>query len=267
MTKYFQIVGFCLAFLWTSAFANTEDTTQTGHTAPVQKETILVAGATGQTGRLIVEQLRSAQYDIRAMTRSRARAADLFGEADFWVEADVTKPESLQAAMKDIDKVICTIGATAASGANGPEFVDYGGVRHLVDTAVDAGIKHFVLISSVGVTQEDHFLNKVFGDVLKWKLKGEDYLRQSGLRYTIVRPAGLQNMPGGVMDIVFRQGDEKGLEGLITRADVAAITIEALNNPDAHYKTFEALNTAERQNPNWADGFADLIADTPAQNN
>ena len=251
-----------IALVSLSAFSDASETTTPDETVQATPtETILVAGATGKTGRFVIEQLDAQNYPIRAMTRSVARASETFGESDTWVEADAKDLESLRTAMEGVDKIICTIGATAATGENGPEFVDYGGVKNLVDAALEAEIKHFVLVSSMGATQEDHFLNKVFGDVLKWKFKGEEYLRQSGLSYTIVRPGGLQNMPGGMMEIVFQQGDPVGPDRLVTRADVAAITVEALTNENAANKTFEVYNNAEQVNPNWRDALADLVTD------
>ena len=90
MRKWCRLVGVALSLFWTSAFANTDEATQPTTTdALLPAETILVAGSTGQTGRLVVEQLAETNYITRAMTRSRARAVELFGESDDWVEADV----------------------------------------------------------------------------------------------------------------------------------------------------------------------------------
>jgi hypothetical protein len=49
----------------------------------------------------------------------------------------------------------------------------------------------------MGVTDPDHMLNKILDNVLVWKLRGEDALRAAGVPYTIVRPGGLQDGPGG----------------------------------------------------------------------
>jgi uncharacterized protein YbjT (DUF2867 family) len=103
----------------------------------------------------------------------------------------------------------------------------------------------------------------MFGDVLIWKLKGEDYLRASGLPYTIVRPGGLLNEAGGKGDIVLEQGDRKftGSTLTIPREDVATITVQALRHPEAKFRTFET----HRQNGppviDWKAKFAGLKPD------
>ena len=233
----------------------------TSGTQDVANETILVVGASGMTGGLMIRRLHEADRALRAMTRDKERAIDNFGDSYDWIEADVRDIDSLKIALAGVDKVICSIGATEASGENSPEFVDYGGVKNLVDVSLEAGIKHFVLISSRGVTQEDHLLNEAFANVLKWKFKGEEYLRQSGLSYTIVRPGGLTNWPGGTMVIKVMQGDDPNVQGYVTRADVAIVAIEALTNPQAHNKTFEILNVVESYDENWVDALAELQSD------
>ena len=225
--------------------------------------TVLVAGATGRTGRFITEQLVAKGYNVRAMTRrDLTDAADTFGQDYDWVQGDVRDVDTLKLAMEGVTHVICAIGSTQSYGPNSPEYVDYGGVRNLADVAKEFEVKHFVLVSSMGVTQQDHFLNKVRGNVLIWKFLGEEHLRRSGLNYTIVRPSGLQNMPGGVMSIELLQGDDPAKQGLVTRADVAAVTIEALSNEGAVNKTFEITNGDVNPEDNWPDRLADLKADT-----
>lgn len=236
--------------------------------AATADELVLVAGATGKTGRLIVEQLRSQGYKVRAFVRDTERARKTLrevlgedpGEHLEFAEGDVRDPESVSRAMDGVTLVITSIGATQKEGENSPEFVDYGGVKNLADAAVAADVGQFVLISSMGVTHEDHVLNRIMGNVLIWKLRGEDHLRASGLNYTIVRPGGLYNEPGGEQLIVFEQGDNVK-QVTITRADVANICVAALRYPEARNRTFEVYSLKETPNENWAEMFAALNPD------
>jgi len=109
------------------------------------------------------------------------------------------------------------------------------------------------------VTHEDHYLNKAFDNVLKWKLKGEQVLRTSGIPYTIVRPGGLTDEDGGQHEILFKQGDKDG--GLITRADVARVCVAALEIPAARNKTFEVINGSTPPAKDWQTLFAGLKPD------
>jgi len=227
---------------------------------------VLVAGATGRTGRLVLEQLRrDPRYAIRPMARDLAAARKNIGADYAWVEGDVTKPATLGPALAGVSLVVVTIGATERSGPNSPEFVDYGGVKNLTDAARAAGVRQLVLESSMGVGSGGGMLgmmlNLLSGDALKWKAKGEAHLRASGVPYTIVRPGGLTDDPGGQTGIALQQGDEGS--GRISRADVAAVMIAALDNPDALGRTFEVINDDQAKRDAWRTGFSALRRDSP----
>ena len=223
------------------------------------KGLVLVAGATGGTGREVVKHLLLNDFSVRALVRNEDSARKLFGDDVTYVVADVRQPDEIIKAMKGTQYVITAIGATRGDKTNSPEFVDYGGVRNLADVAKALDIKQFVLVSSSGVTDEDHFLNKAFNNVLKWKLKGEDALRASGVPYTIVRPGGLVDEPGGQAIIVFSQGDTTS--GAITREDVAMVCVAALQYPAAVNKTFETYSETGEYSADWQAMFGSLKAD------
>ncbi len=230
----------------------------TGPQAEVSR--VLVVGATGQTGRLLVADLQAAGYAVRAFVRDAERARNLLGEDIELFVGDVKDPATIEPAMQGSDAVISAIGARGAKGPDRPEMIDYMGVKNLSDAAVAAELKHFVLVSSMGVTHEDHPLNKMFGNVLIWKAKGEQTVRDSGLAYTIVRPAGLVNEPAGQGRIVLEQGDKPG-QHQIPRADVSTICVQALGNPEARFKTLETYRVDGPKVNDWAGSFKALSAD------
>jgi uncharacterized protein YbjT (DUF2867 family) len=224
---------------------------------------VLVAGATGQTGALVVKQLQADGYRVRALVRDTARAREQLGPGVEYAQGDVKDPATLGPAMAGVDYVVSSIGARGKDGPDRPEMIDWQGVRNLVDAAKAAKVRQFVLVSSRGVTQADHPLNRMFGDVLKWKLEGENYLRASGLAYTIVRPGGLLNEPPRQGDIAFEQGDRRftGSALTIPRADVAIVCVEALREPGARSRTFEIHRTTGAPVTDWKAKFAALGAD------
>jgi uncharacterized protein YbjT (DUF2867 family) len=229
-------------------------------------ELVVVFGATGRTGRLVLAELAgTGRFATRAVARNPAGvAADLKASAQ-WIAGDVTRPDSLPAALRGARYVICTVGATERSGPNSPEFVDFGGVRNLTDAAQAAGVRQLVLVSSMGVESGGGVvgwvLNLLSGDALEWKLKGEDHLRASGVPYTVVRPGGLGDGPGGGSGIRFQQGDE-GM-GAIPRADVAAVVVASLGEPEALGKTFEIRSDDDLRPGAWRQSFATLSRDRP----
>jgi len=73
--------------------------------------------------------------------------------------------------MSGVDAVISSIGARGKDGPDRPEMIDYQGVRNLTDAAKAAKVRQFVLVSSRSDPGRPS-LNRMFGDVLVWKLKG-----------------------------------------------------------------------------------------------
>jgi uncharacterized protein YbjT (DUF2867 family) len=91
---------------------------------------VLVVGATGSIGRLVVEESIREGYPTRALVRDpdKARRVPLGAEI---VVGDVTRPDTLPAAVAGIDAVVFTLGSGGA-GRTGAETVDYGGVRNVL---------------------------------------------------------------------------------------------------------------------------------------
>ncbi|MCY3605335.1 MAG: SDR family oxidoreductase [Gammaproteobacteria bacterium] len=221
-----------------------------GQVAPVQAEEaaaegdmkplVLVAGATGKTGVLVVQQLKAKGYPVRAFVRDAAKAAERLGPDVEAVVGDLRDPASIAATLDDVDVVVNAAGSgVPAPDDNMPEHVDFEGARNLADAAAAAGVGHYVLISSMGATQDDHQLNRLFNNILIWKRKGEEAVAASGIPYTIIRPGGLNDGPGNEQTVIFEQGDLPGLEKAISRADVARVTVAAVKDDGARNKVFE----------------------------
>ncbi|MDX2143069.1 MAG: SDR family oxidoreductase [Rhodospirillaceae bacterium] len=221
------------------------------------KPTVLVAGASGGTGRLIAAALLKEGFAVRGLTREPERAAPAGDPAIQWVKGDVKDAASLPAAIGGAKIVMSAVGAREPQGENRPEKIDWEGVRNLIDAAKAATVDHFVLESSCNVTIPEHNFNKIFNGLLLWKLKSEDHLRASGLGFTIVRPPQLLDEPGGLKGIRFQQGDLGG-PGQIARADVAAVMTAALSHRAARNTTFEIFGDDSRPPGAWRESFTAL---------
>lgn len=222
---------------------------------------ILVVGARGGIGQQLVGKLLAQKQDVRGLVRDLASAQNMFGAQDCLqlVEGDVRDPATLQGTFNGARAVICAIGAKAPAGENSPEKIDYEGVRNVILAAKDAGIARFILISSISVTHPENELNN-FGRVLDWKLKGENVLRESGLNYTIVRPDWLSDESGGKSGIRIGQGDTLS-GGQISRSDVAAICLAALDDISTYHTTFEISSGDGNPPARLNDLFAALKTD------
>ncbi|MEA5464435.1 SDR family oxidoreductase [Leptothoe sp. PORK10 BA2] len=214
---------------------------------------VLVVGATGKTGRWVTTQLSAAgaAMVVRAMVRDRAKAD--FANGVEVVVGDVLKPASLKAAMAGCDAVICATGAAPSFDVTSPYQVDFVGTRNLVDVAKETGVKRFVIVSSLCVSNFFHPLN-LFWLVLFWKKRAEEYIVKSGLTYTIVRPGGLRSEDGGEA-IVMASADSL-FDGGIPRQKVAEVCIAALGEPEAENKIVEIVVSAEAQEQSFERLFA-----------
>jgi uncharacterized protein YbjT (DUF2867 family) len=222
---------------------------------------VLIVGATGRSGPAMIDALKAAGYsNLRALVRDAATAKSKLPADIQLLQGDVRDPASLRAAMQGVTYIVSSLGSnTFNDPTNSPEMVDYQGVRNLAEAAKAAGVKHYVQVSSLGVTNPNHPLNR-FGKVMDWKLKGENALRASGVTYTIVRAGGLADEPGGKAGIRALQGDR--LEGgRITRADVATVCVKALGDRHARNKTFEIVAGEPGAQVDWAKFFKVLAAD------
>lgn len=205
---------------------------------------VLVAGATGQTGRRVVQQLVAQNIPVRGLVRDRIAAASLLPDSVELVVGDVLKPETLAAAIADCTVLICATGAKPSLDPTGPYKVDYEGTRNLVKAAKAAGIEQFVMVSSLCVSRLFHPLN-LFWLVLYWKKQAELYLQGSGVPYTIIRPGGLRNEadPPG-RNLVMQPADTL-FEGSIARDQVARVCVEALKDDGAKNKILEIVTTTD----------------------
>ncbi|MBT4740172.1 MAG: SDR family oxidoreductase [Rhodospirillaceae bacterium] len=209
--------------------------------------TVVVAGATGRTGKRIVETLNAQGYRVRGLTRDAARAENQHGNIAEWMSCDVRNPNAVATAIAGMDAVICAIGYTQFAGPNGGQFVDYLGVRHLVDQAIAHKVKHMALISSGSAgPARVQTRNPLFGYVGYWKTKAENRLKTSGLSFTIVGPAGLLDNPGGAHSIRAIKRPEyiklPMAKRVVDIGDVATVVVASLTNPVLTGKSFALLN-------------------------
>ena len=192
----------------------------------VAPKTILVAGATGQTGRRIVEKLsKMGDVSIIGGVRDTAKAEKELSKSSITIRGamidevkavdtkgvslkplDVTKDsvDKLAATLTGCDALIVATGFVPsnpfAMGADA-HAVDNLGTKSLVDAAKKSGVSKIVLVSSIltnarawGQENSPGFqVTNAFGNVLDEKLEAEKYLRASGIDYTIVRPGGLKS--------------------------------------------------------------------------
>ena len=241
---------------------------------------VLVAGATGGVGQLVVAKLLDKGVLVRALTRNKDKAEEMFARSVEVTVRDIRYPDTLASATQGVTHIICCTGTTAFPSLrwdfsnfqpkNTPQEVDGEGVKNLV-AAAPQSLKRFVFVSSCGVLRKDslpfNILN-AFG-VLDAKLQGERAIKASGLPYTIIRPARLIDGPytsydlntliraktDGKKGVVIAAGDS--LNGETSRIDVANVCVQCLDYETTINKAFTIVNSGERPSViNWEQLFA-----------
>jgi uncharacterized protein YbjT (DUF2867 family) len=215
----------------------------------------IVIGATGETGRRIVQELISRNIPVRCMVRDIEKAKSILPAEAELVLGDVLQPETLGAAFGDSTVLLCATGAKPSFDPTGPYKVDYEGTKNLVNAAKEKGIEHFVIVSSLCVSQLFHPLN-LFFLILIWKKQAEEYLQKSGLTYTIVRPGGLKNEDNS--DAIVMQNADTLFEGSIPRQKVAQVCVESLYDEQARNKILEIVAKEDANPKTFSELFASV---------
>ncbi|KAK7359627.1 hypothetical protein VNO77_01589 [Canavalia gladiata] len=233
------------------------------------KKKIFVAGATGSTGKRIVEQLLAKGFAVKAGVRDLDKARTALSSANpslQIVKADVTEGSDklAQAIGDDSEAVVCATGFRPGWDLLAPWKVDNFGTVNLVEACRKRNVNRFILVSSILVNGAAMgqllnpayvFLN-VFGLTLVAKLQAEKHIRKSGINYTIIRPGGLRNDPptGNVV----MEPEDTLYEGTISRDQVAEVAVEALAYPEASYKVVEIVSRPDAPKRTYHDLFGSI---------
>jgi nucleoside-diphosphate-sugar epimerase len=209
-------------------------------------QTIFLAGAGRGVGREIAKILLKNEppsVRLQVLVRNPTYKVELEAIGAEVFIGDALNLMDLEAAMlqdRCIDTVITTMGGLP-SDLGGR--ADCEGNQNLVDVAVKAGVKRFIMVSSIGtgdsVVAVSPQVLQVLGPILKEKEKAEQHLIASGLNYTIVRPGGLKSEPATGNAVLT---EDIHVAGVIHRADVAKLVCDCLHSERANHKIFSAVD-------------------------
>ena len=203
---------------------------------------IFLAGASSGVGREIANCLTAQDLKIKAFFRSEEKRQELSAMGIKVVIGDALNVNDLENAIlgeEAIDTVISTIGGVPKDS----ERADYLGNKNLIDAAVKAGVKKFILVSSIGSGNSANAIPpqalETLKPVLIEKEKAEQYLINSGLTYTVIRPGGLKSEPATGNGILT---EDPKIAGTIHRADVAQLVCRSLNSEKTNNKILSAID-------------------------
>jgi uncharacterized protein YbjT (DUF2867 family) len=195
-------------------------------------ENILVAGANGTTGKIIVRILNQSQYfNPIALVRKEEQLAyfqsqniqTILGDLEDDISHVFTSP---------IDKVIFAAG----SGGKNVKGVDQEGAKRLIDASKKSNIKKFVMLSSMGADKPEEATQ--LQEYLLAKYNADEYLKKSGLNYSIVRPGTLTNES---QELTIELMEKLNKQGEISREAVAQTLVQSLDDKVGNNATFEII--------------------------
>lgn len=198
---------------------------------------ILVAGATGQLGSEIVRRLLKRGEKVRALVRSTSDAGKVAALEKAGAEiarGDLKEPETLRAACVGAHVVISTVTIIAtARDTDSFEATDAAGTKHLIDAARTAGAEQFIFVSFDTTRSPEAPLTAAKRDV-------EEYLKRSGMKYTILHPSLFMEVwlspmlfadPAAGTAKIYGDGTHK--IRYVATADVAELAVQCVGNPEA----------------------------------
>ena len=207
---------------------------------------ILVTGATGFVGPKIVHALRAQEREVRCLVRKPGRAGTLKAWGCEIVQGDVTDAESVRRAAEGCEAVVHLVAIIAGSRETFDRVMT-GGTQNAVAAARAAGVRRFVLMSALGVSEQTRTLVPYYG--AKWAM--EEAVRDSGIEHVVFRPSFVFGRDGGILPLFVRQvrwspvtpvlgSGERQLQPIWVE-DVAAHFAGAVDLPAAANRTFELV--------------------------
>jgi uncharacterized protein YbjT (DUF2867 family) len=200
---------------------------------------IVIAGGHGQIA-LRLERLLAARGDeVAGLIRKAEQGDDLreAGAEPVLMDLESASVEEVAARLQGADAAVFAAGAGPGSGVQRKDTVDKGAAVLFADAAVRAGVRRFVVVSSMGADPE-HRGDDVFDVYLRAKGEADAYVRGLDLDWTILRPGSLTNDAGtGLVRLEARTG-----RGPVPRDDVAAVLAELVDTPATAGLTLELVS-------------------------
>ncbi|MRH43641.1 NAD(P)H-binding protein [Aquibacillus halophilus] len=196
---------------------------------------VLVIGANGKVGKHIIKKLQESNHQPVAMVRDTEQVPYFEQLGVKTVLGDLEKDFSN--AFYGVDGVIFAAGSGPNTGADKTIIIDQEGAIKSINYAKQFDIQRFMMLSSIKADQPEEVPE--MKHYLFAKHRADEYLKSSGLNYTIVRPGGLTNEVG-TGKVQMEQHIKEF--GTIPREDVAATLVYLLSVPRAKNKSFDLVS-------------------------
>ena len=204
-----------------------------------------ITGASGKTGYRIAEEAIKKGLKVRQIIRKNSNVVNGLEKIET-LRISLEKKEDLDNALENLDALIIATGARASLDLTGPAKVDALGVYRQLQSCKRVGIKRVILISSLCTGKLFHPLN-LFGLILIWKKVGENFLKNSNLEWTIIRPGGLKESENIKSENIDYSKVDTQIKGSIPRRLVAKCCIDSLRNKKSINKIIEITSSTDNK--------------------
>jgi NADH dehydrogenase len=202
---------------------------------------VLVAGATGQLGSVIVRKLAASGVKVRALARNRDRLARFASSAEI-APVDLRDLPALTDACRGVDQIVATANNNMGKGETSPTRIDLSAYQNLCAAARNTGVRRLVYVSFRGVSQDAPV------DIFRIKWYIEDAIRRSGVTHVMLRPTAFMDIwideiiAKGIRDkgVTTIFGDGHTIANYIAVDDVAQFAANILARSDVVNEAVDA---------------------------
>lgn len=206
---------------------------------------LLVIGANGQIGKMAVDKIRkNTPHTPIAMIRNEQQVEQFHKVNVETVIADLEG--DFEHAVKGKDGIVFTAGSGGHTGADKTERVDREGALKSIDYAKKHNVQRYIMVSTLGIGLGPDKWPASMDHYFRAKAAADEYLIQSGLTYTIIRPGRLTNeSPKNKIELKEGSGSITHA-GDITRSDVAQLVVKCLDADNTNLKILPVLQGEEQ---------------------
>lgn len=197
------------------------------------QQPILIAGATGALGGLVVRKLLTAGVPVRAIGRNREKLSALAAVGAEIVIADLLDRAAVARACEGVAQVYSTVNNVMGRGTSSPNRVDIPAHASLCAAAREAGVRRFVFLSGRDMTADSPV------DFFRVKHAIENVVRASGVPFVLIHASAfMETWVGMLIDGIRKNGtaalfgDGRTVGNYIAIDDVAEFSLRILTRPD-----------------------------------
>jgi putative NADH-flavin reductase len=225
--------------IWTGRFVLQPSMKSYERSTPMR---LTIFGATGGTGKSLVEQALAAGHEITAVVRDPTRLPLPPQARLHMITADVMDPVAIAPAVDGADAVLTALGPRGT----GPTSISEDSTRSIIEAMEKSGARRLITVSGsiVDDAGDGFFMHRVMKPLARRTFLrnvsadmrcAEDLVHSSNLDWTIFRPPRLTNKPAsGRYRTAVDRNPPRGVT--ISRADLAAEMLEHLDDPATWHK-------------------------------